>query len=198
MPSPAIQQELLHTAARLAVEEGLEYGAAKQHALRQLRLPARTPLPDNAALELAVQEYLAIFCADTQPGELLALRTLALQWMERLAEFAPLVGGAVWHGTATRHHDIYLQLFADDSKAVEIALINARTDYEATTVRGLHGKTVEALSVHDWCEGLGEAVGVHLLVNDYNAQRGTLQPDHLGRRPRGTTAMLAERLQQAS
>ena len=36
---------------------------------------------------------------------------------ERLAAFRPYLGGAVWHGTATRLSDIYLQLFCDDSKA---------------------------------------------------------------------------------
>ena len=44
--------------------------------------------------------------------------------MERLAEFQPHLGGAVWHGTATELSDIYLQLFSDDPKAVELALIN--------------------------------------------------------------------------
>ena len=38
---------LTATAARLVVEEGLDYGAAKQRAIRQLKLSPRTPLPDN-------------------------------------------------------------------------------------------------------------------------------------------------------
>ena len=38
-------------------------------------------------------------------------------------------GGAVWHGTATRLSDIYLQLFCDDPKSAEIALIEHRVDY---------------------------------------------------------------------
>eukprot|EP01032_Pedospumella_encystans_P003180 gene3180-3745_t len=35
----------------LVVEEGLEYAAAKRRAVKQLGLPARTPLPDNATLD---------------------------------------------------------------------------------------------------------------------------------------------------
>ena len=189
------ETELLQTAARLVVEEGMDYGPAKQRAVKQLKLPARTALPDNEALEAAVREYIALFCADTQPGELAALRELALLWMERLAEFQPLIGGAIWHGTATRLSDIYLQLFSDDPKAVEIVLLNQGVDYEATRVSGLQGAT-DALSIHAWCEGLGEDVGVHLLVNDTLAQRGALQPDGQGRRPRGTAAQLRQRMQQ--
>lgn len=187
---------LTATAARLVVEEGLDYGTAKQRAIRQLKLSPRTPLPDNLLLEAAVREYLAVFCADTQPTELAALRHLALQWMERLAEYAPLIGGAIWHGTATRLNDIYLQLFSDDPKAVELTLINQNMDYEVTRVTGLHGTDVDALSLHAWCPELGEDVGVHLLVNDGRAQRGALQPDQARRKPRGTAAQLAARLQE--
>ncbi|OYU44278.1 MAG: hypothetical protein CFE44_13830, partial [Burkholderiales bacterium PBB4] len=119
-----LKEEIAATAARLVVEEGLEYGAAKRRALKQLGLPERTALPDNALLELQVEDYIALFCADTQPQELRALRRLALDWMERLQAFRPYVAGAVWHGTATRRSDVFLQLFCDDSKSAEIRLID--------------------------------------------------------------------------
>ena len=80
------KQEIAAVAAALVVDEGLEYGPAKRRAVRQLGLPERTPLPGNDELEDAVREHLAVFCAETQPAELQALRRLALQWMERLAE----------------------------------------------------------------------------------------------------------------
>ncbi len=179
------------TAARLVVEEGLEYAAAKRRALKELGLPARTPLPDNDQLEAAVREHIALFCADTQPRELAALRELALLWMQRLHEFEPLVGGAVWNGTATRLNDVYLHLFADDAKAVEIVLMDQRIDYTVSRVQGLHGHDVDALSIHAWCDGLQEHVGVHLLVNAHLARRGSLLADAHGRPLRGT----AERLQ---
>ena len=107
MPSQ-LTMEIAQTAARLAVEDGLDWGSAKRRALRELGLPARTALPDNEVLEAAVREYLALFCADTQPGELQALRRLALVWMERLAAFRPHLCGAVWYGSASRLSDICL------------------------------------------------------------------------------------------
>lgn len=180
-----VQLEIAAAVAAMVVDEGLDMGRAKARALKSLGLPPRTPLPDRATVEAAVREHIALFHADTQPTELKALRALALLWMERLAEFSPLVGGAVWHGTATRHSDVYLQLFADDPKAIELTLINRGVDYEATTVTGLHGEAVEALSVLARCDGLSEPVCVHLLVNDGRSIRGALLPDDLGRKPRG-------------
>ena len=187
-------REIAQAAARLVVDEGLEYAAAKRRALKMLGLPQRTALPDNAQVEDAVREHLAIFCTDTQPAELAALRALALQWMQRLAPFQPLLGGAVWRGTATRLSDVYLQLFADDAKAVEMALLDQRIAYDATRVAGLQGQEVDALSIHAWCEGLQEEVGVHLLVNDTLAQRGSLKTDAQGQKLRGTAAQLHVRM----
>ena len=183
-----LKAETAAPAARMVVEEGLEYGPAKRRAVKQLGVSARAALPDNDAVEEAVQEYIGLFCADTQPRELAALRRLALTWMERLEQFRPHLGGAVWHGTATRLSDIYLQLFCDDPKSAEIALVEHNVDYEARTVTGLHGEPVEALSLSSKCPELGESVGVHLMIYDHDDLRGALRPDAKGRSPRGDLA----------
>jgi hypothetical protein len=187
-PMDSLQSEIAATAARMVVEEGLEYGAAKRRAVKQLGLGARTALPDNDSLEEAVREYISVFCADTQPAELAALRKLALTWMERLPEFRPHLGGAVWHGTATRLSDIYIQLFCDDPKSAEIKLIEHEVDYTPRTVTGFNGESVEALSLSSMSRELGEPIGVHLLVYDHDDLRGALKPDAKGRTPRGDLA----------
>lgn len=184
----SVKLEIAHAAARMVVEEGLEYGPAKRRAVKQLGLSARSALPDNDTVEDAVREYIALFCADTQPAELAALRKLALTWMERLAQFRPYLGGAVWHGTATRLSDIYIQLFCDDSKSAELALIENKVDYEARTVTGFNGEPVEALSLSSVSRELGEAIGVHLMIYDHDDVRGALRPDAKGRTPRGDMA----------
>ena len=191
-----LQAEIAATAARLVVEEGLEYGPAKRRAVKQLGLGARTALPDNDTLEDAVREYIDVFCADTQPAELAALRRLALTWMERLAEFRPYLGGAVWHGTATRLSDVYLQLFCDDPKSAEIRLIEHNVDYTPRTVTGFHGESVEALSLSSMSRELGEPIGVHLLVYDHDDLRGALKPDSKGRSPRGDLAAVRALVQE--
>lgn len=180
-----LESEISAVAARFVVEEGLEYGAAKRRAARHLGLPGRTALPNNDAVEDAVVAYISMFCAQTQSTELLALRRLALVWMERMVTFRPHLGGAVWHGTATRWSDIYIQLFCDDCKSAEISLIDHRADYVARSVTGFNGELVEALSVHAFCPELKEDVGVHLLIYDQDDIRGALRPDAKGRTPRG-------------
>ncbi|QTX21275.1 hypothetical protein [Comamonas aquatica] len=185
MHSSSALHEIAQTAARMVVEEGLEWGPAKRRAAKQLGLPPRTPLPDNDALEAAVRKYIEIFCADTQPQELRALRELALVWMDRLQEFRPHLAGAVWRGTATRNSDIYIQLFCDDSKSAEIALINNNVQYDVTQVAGFHGEAVDALSISSLCKPLNEVVGVHLMVYDYDDLRGARRNDAQGRSQRG-------------
>lgn len=187
----SLKEHIAAAAAAMVVEEGLEYGPAKRRALKQLGLPARTALPDNDLVEAAVREYIALFCADTQPAELAALRQLALLWMQRMAEFRPFLGGAVWRGTATRLSDIYIQLFCDDPKSAEIALIEHQVDYEPRTVTGFTGESVEALSIRSLCKPLQETVGVHLMVYDHDDLRGALRPDARGLSPRGDLAAVA-------
>lgn len=191
-----LKSEIAAAAARVVVEEGLEYGPAKRRALKQMGLPARTQLPGNDEVETAVREYIDLFCADTQPAELAALRRLALSWMERMAQFRPYLGGAVWHGTATRLSDIYIQLFCDDPKSAEIALIDHKADYEPRTVRGFHGEPVEALSLSSVCRELGIIIGVHLLIYDLDDLRGALKPDAMGRSPRGNIEAVRRLLQE--
>jgi hypothetical protein len=182
--------EIASQAARLVVEDGLEYAAAKRHALKQMGLPTRTALPDNAAMDQAVREHIAIFCPEEQAVELLALREIALGWMDRLTEFRPHVGGAVWHGTATRHSDIYLQLFCDDPKSAEWALLDQRVEYHPGTVHGWRAEPVQALTLRVRCEPLGQWVLVHLMVHDLDDMRGALKPDQQRRKPRGDAAAL--------
>ena len=189
-----VEDEIAATAARLVVEEGLEYGAAKTRAVRQLGLPARTRLPDNNAVEVAVREHIALFCADTQPAELQALRELALVWMDRLNAFRPHISGAVWHGTATRLNDVFLQLFCDDPKAAEIHLLNQGCSYEVGSTSGFRGEMVDVLSIRSRCAELNETVGVHLLIYDTDDLRGALKPDVQGRKPRGDASALRQLL----
>ncbi|MEK8085956.1 hypothetical protein WNB94_06040 [Aquabacterium sp. A3] len=190
------REEIAHTAARLVVEEGLEYGPAKRRAIKQLGLSTRAELPDNDLLEDAVREYLSLFCADTQPGELRALREAAVVWMERLAEFRPHLTGAVWRGTATRLNDIHLQLYCDDSKSAEILLLNKGIDYDVGSAPGPRGSMVDRLSLTIPCPALGEPVGLHLSILDADDLRGALKPDARGRSERGDLAALQRLLNE--
>jgi hypothetical protein len=142
-----------------------------------------------------VRAYIDLFCADTQPGELAALREVAAQWMARLAEFRPHLTGAVWRGTATRLSDVHIQLYCDDSKSAELALIDLGIDYDVTSTSGPRDEPVDVLSVSSPSAALGESVTLHLTVLDHDDLRGALKPDARGRTQRGDLAALRALLQ---
>jgi hypothetical protein len=200
MSASSITEEIAATAARLVVEEGMEYGPAKRRAARALgRNASRSAeLPGNDEVEDAVRDYLALFCADTQPAELAELRAIAQRWMERLEPFRPHLTGAVWRGTATRLNDIHLDLYCDDSKAAELALIDRRIDYDVGSAAGPRGESVDVLSVAEPSAILGERVTLHLHVLDHDDLRGALKPDPGGRTQRGDLAALRRLLLEAN
>jgi hypothetical protein len=189
-----LSAEVASAAARLIVEEGMEYGPAKRRAAKLLgRASVRAvDLPGNDEVEDEVRAYIDLFCADTQPGELRALRQVALLWMERLADMRPHLTGAVWRGTATRLSSVHLQLFCDDSKQAELALIDKRVDYDVGTVTGPRNQPVDVLSVSSMSPELGEHVTVHLSILDHDDLRGALKPDAAGRTERGDAQALRQ------
>jgi hypothetical protein len=189
-----LQDEIAAAAARWVVEEGLEYGPAKSRAARELGAGRRSAWPDNDMVEQAVREYIAVFCADSQAQELAALRALACQWMERLQDFRPHLAGAVWRGTATRLNDIYMQLFCDDPKSAELALMDQGVRFQIQAIKGFKGEEVDALSIHSLCVPLNEDIGVHLMVYDYDDLRGALLRDERGLAVRGDLAGLRQLL----
>nr|WP_297352518.1 hypothetical protein [uncultured Caldimonas sp.] len=198
-PSP-LAAEIAATAARLIVEEGMEYGPAKRKAAKLLskRTLASVDLPGNDVIEDEVRAYIDIFCADTQPAELAALRAVALRWMERLSEFRPHLTGAVWNGTATRLNDVWINLFCDDSKSAEIRLIDRGVDYDVGSVQGFRGEQVDVLTLADRSPELGETVSVHLVIYDLDDLRGALKPDARGRPERGPASAVRALLVEAS
>ena len=187
-----LSSEIAAAAARLIVDEGLEYGPAKRKAARLLgqREGRAGSLPDNQAVEDEVRAYLALFHADTQPVELAALRALAASWMERLAVFRPHLTGAVWRGTATRMNNIHLELYCDDSKAAEISLIDHGVDYEVASHRRPGGESIDMLLVSSPCPALREQVTVCLSILDHDDLRGALRADGRGQTERGDLAAL--------
>jgi hypothetical protein len=190
-------QEVAQTAARMIVEDGLDYASARRKALQEHGESGRRLRdgPSNEAIEDEVCAHIAIFFADTQPVELRALREVALRWMLRLAEFRPYVGGAVWRGTATRQSIVRLDLYCDDIKAPEIALLNKGVDYETVSEplgRGEHSLTL-VLGEHS--AALDDWVTIHLNILDLDDLRGALKPDSRGQTWRGDAVALRRLLE---
>ncbi len=87
-----------------------DYYAAKRKAAQHLGL--QQPLPRNEEVAQALGEYQRLFQADIQPRHLKKLRETALQAMCLLECFEPRLTGFVLTGTAHRHSDVNLHLFA--------------------------------------------------------------------------------------
>ncbi len=183
-------EEIAAAAARLIVDEGMDWGPAKQRAARDLGLPRSAGLPANDVVEDAVREHIAIFHADTQPAELLALRELAAEWMARLTEFRPHLTGAVWRGTATRLSNVHLQLYCDDGKAAEIELLNRGLSFDVAETSNAKGRAVDMLILDVPCPALRERVTLCLSILDFDDLRGALKPDARGLTERGDLAAL--------
>ena len=191
--------EIAAVAARWVVEEGMEYGPAKRRAARDVagRTTRRAELPSNDEIEAEVRAYLDLFCADTQPVELTALRHVAALWMQRMSDFRPHLTGAVWRGTATKLNNIHLQLYCDDSKAAELALIDQGVAYEVGSLSGPRGDDISVLSASTLCRELNENVTVHMSVLDHDDLRGALKPDAQGRTERGDLKALRALMETA-
>ena len=181
----------------------MEYGAAKRRAARDSRPSASSgELPGNDEVEDEVRDYLALFCADTQPAELAALREVAALWMERLAAFRPHLTGAVWRGTATRLSSVCIELYCDDSKAAEIALIDMRVDYDVGSVDGPRGRAVDVLNVQT-PEPQRSASGVHVAPDRARPRRPARRAEarrarpHRARRPGGAARARGRRMKPA-
>jgi hypothetical protein len=189
-------QEIAQAAARLIVEDGLDYASARCKALHEHGGDGRRlrDAPSNEDIEDEVRAHIALFCADSQRAELRALRETALRWMHRLAEFRPHVGGAVWRGTATRQSVVRIDLYCGDIKAPEIALLNKGIGYDAVSEplgRGEHSLT---LVIDERSDALDDHVTIHLNLLDLDDLRGALKPDARGRTWRGDAAALQRRL----
>jgi hypothetical protein len=131
-----MRRRIAHAAARILAEDGsLDYGSAKRKAARQLGAPDSGSLPDNQQIEEALRSYQALYQADETRAQLALLRQVAIEYMERLADFDPHLTGPVLNGTAGRHAIINLQLFTDQQKDVEFLLMGLGTPYQAAAHR---------------------------------------------------------------
>ncbi len=128
-------------AARLMSEEGVQdFYAAKRKAAQHMGAPDTRNMPRNEEVEAALQEYQRLFLGDQQTDYLRTLREAAVQAMRFLADFNPRLVGPVLSGTAGRHVDINLHLFADTPEQVSLFLMDNSIPFEASMKRHRVGR----------------------------------------------------------
>ena len=173
--SALLRLEIAGSAARLVAQDGADYGSAKRKAARQVLgdTPNRPNiLPDNDLIEEQVRQYNALFLADSQPARLFQLRTIALQVMEALQQFHPLLSGPVLNGTAGPHDEIYLQLFAESAKAIHIFLLNKNVALDMSESPHFKGARYDAVETASF---LWKNEGVHAAMYELDDMRGALK-----------------------
>ena len=150
-----LRRHIAYLAARLMAVDGIaDYATAKQKAARQAGLADAQMLPDNSEIEEALREYQGLFQGEDQPEHLRYLREVAVKVMREFDEFRPVLVGSVLNGTAGQHSDVNLQLYADDSKALTMFLVNKRYRFDEGTKEVRRGGRVDevpqiALEVDD-------------------------------------------------
>ncbi len=164
-PTPSLRREIAAVAARLVADSGLDYASAKRKAARQIlgrESDARGRMPDNDEVDAALLEHLTLF-DDEHDARVARRRRAAVSLMMLLEPFAPYLTGGVWKGIVAEHAPIHVQVFHDNAKEVEIALLDARVAFEVGELPHLGGVgEVEALGF-DW---RGEPVIVSLYETD--------------------------------
>jgi hypothetical protein len=166
-------------AARIMAEDGVDdFALAKRKAARQLGAEDTQALPKNDEVEFELRTYQSLYQGEEQRERIRHMRSEALKLMRLLEPFRPYLSGPVLKGTAGRYSDIDVQLFTDDSKAVEMFLLNRTIHYEVAQQRHFAGDLERAVSVLklDW-NGIPASVAVY----SANDERGTIKTSAAGR-----------------
>ncbi len=131
-----MRTRIAQEAARLMTEEGVQdYYAAKRKAAQHLGAPDTRNMPRNNEIEAALEDYQRLFRGEQQAGHLQTLREGAVQAIHFLAEFNPQLVGSVLSGTAGRHADINLHLFADTPEEVSLFLMESHIPFQTSHKR---------------------------------------------------------------
>lgn len=161
--SKFVRQELAHLAARLVAVDGVnDYLVAKRKAAERMGINNYQQLPSNQEIEQALADYQRLFQRDTQPVLLLRQRQLAAQAMQIFSTFKPRLAGAVVDGTAGKHSEIQLHLYADAIEEIALYLIDRQIPYESCERRiRLNAATVNNYPAYRF---LAEGYAVVLII----------------------------------
>ena len=136
MASGHLRRTIAGVAARLMAEEGIgDYGMAKRKAARSMGATEGEVLPTNEEIETELRAWQSLYQEDEQRERIHDLRTTALEVMQLLGDFHPYLTGGALDGTAGRYSAVEIDLYADSSKDVEIALLSNGISYDTVDNR---------------------------------------------------------------
>jgi hypothetical protein len=190
-----MRSRIAHLAARLMAEDGVEdYARAKRKAARQVGMADPGQLPSNDEIDAALRTHQSLYQQDEHSARLRALRQRALDAMREFARFNPYLTGSVLNGNAGRYADIDLQLFTDNSKAVELFLLERQIPYKTAQSRLYCGDNLLAAPLFTISDG---TVDIQITVLPGQALRLPLRSGPAGRpmeraKPQAVEQLLAQ------
>lgn len=177
-------------AARMMAEEGIgDYGAAKRKAARRLGAAEGEALPANEEVEAELRAWQSLYQDEEQRERVRELRATAVEVMQALEDFRPYLTGGALDGTAGRYASVEIDLFADSSKDVEIALLSRGIAYEALEARR---PGVEAVLRIDWND-IPVYVSIYPVIAERQSGTG-----HAHGRARARTATVLDLLKETA
>lgn len=131
-----LRRALAQEAARVMAEHGIhDFLTAKRKAAERFGVTDGGLLPRNTEIEDALAEYQRLFGGSSYTRALLERRRAALTAMRRLSGFSPRLVGPVLSGTATRHSDVQLHLFAGRPEDVTLWFMGQGIRHELVSRR---------------------------------------------------------------
>ncbi len=131
------RESLAAVAARLIVESELtDWALARRKAAAQLALPAHgTPQPSDDEIIREIETYQALYGGEAWRAQLRAQREYALEAMQALYRFQPMLTGPVAEGWAHGGSEIRIELSADNAKEIEYALMDLGVEFTPSLAR---------------------------------------------------------------
>ncbi len=179
--SPAsLRLELAQTIAGYIVHDLMPWQNAREKALENLGHLPSDAVPSASEIESAVRETWAVFAPEAHAALLRRRREAALVLMtDVFAGFDVTLTGAVLNGAATPESNIRLELFTDDVKEAEVALMDRGIDFDVLdTIDSRMPTPLEVLAFIAPASDRRDPAGVFVEIHT---------PKHRGRNPyRGT------------
>lgn len=166
------KKHIASLAAEIILEEGVsDYFYAKRKAAKSLNFMSHEVLPSNHEIDEAIRDYQSTYLSD-EDNDFDFYKPIAIELMNRLEKFNPLITGSLQEGRTTKHQKILINLFTDDIKEIEYFLLSNHFSFKTKDGK----KTDQHLCKYIFFYAEIEA---ELIVFDLNESRNTHKPQSL-------------------
>ncbi len=171
-----LQRRIAYEAARIMTEYRSDNIAhACQKAAAKLGVSRRQQMPTREEVEEALREQQWLTRGEEQQQALSRLRRSALEAMQALRQFDPILVGSVYQGTADSNSRVQLHLYADTPEDVLFALSDLKIPWQERqrTLSFSNGRRLEVPSFNFTADGVAFEL---LVLSSENPHAKPLDP----------------------